>query len=84
MEKKGERVIILIDGSNFYYSTAKKGKRINFQKLADELTGKRLLVNICYYVAPLDIEADEEKYWSHQRFLDKLSRCQNSKLFCAH
>ena len=62
MEKKSERVIILIDGSNFYYSTAKKGKRVNFQKLIDELIGNRSLVNVCYYVAPLDIEANEEKY----------------------
>lgn len=34
-----ERVIILIDGSNFYYSTVKKGKKINFQKLAKVLSG---------------------------------------------
>lgn len=67
-----ERVIILIDGSNFYYSTAKKGKKIDFQKLVKELVGNRMLVKSYYYVAPLDIEVDETKYWSHQRFLDKL------------
>lgn len=84
MEKKGERVIILIDGSNFYYSTAKKGKKVNFQKLVKELIGNRSLVNVCYYVAPLDIEVDREKYWSHQRFLDKLRQMPKFKVvLCA-
>ena|SRR3989344_7119853 len=80
MEDKDERVIILIDGSNFYYSTSKKGKRINFQKLVNELIGNRLLVNVCYYVAPLDIEIDQKKYWSHQRFLDKLRQIPKFKV----
>lgn len=70
--KKQERIIILIDGSNFYYSTAKKGKKVDFQKLIKELTGSRMLVKSYYYIAPLDIEINEEKYWGHQRFLDKL------------
>jgi len=69
-----ERVVILIDGSNFYYSTVKKGIKVDFQKLIEELTKDRVFVNAYYYVAPLDIEAGKEKYWSHQRFIDKLSR----------
>jgi len=84
MEKKDERVIILIDGSNFYHSTAKKGKKVNFQRLIKELVGNRILVNVYYYVAPLDIEANEEKYWSHQRFLDKLRQIPKFKvILCA-
>jgi uncharacterized LabA/DUF88 family protein len=71
--KKQERVIILIDGSNFYYSTAKKRKKINFEKLIKKLLGNRELVGVYYYVAPLDIQADEKKYWSHQRFLEMLN-----------
>jgi len=67
-----DRIVILIDGSNFYYSTAKKGIKIDFRKLIREFVGDRVLVKVCYYVAPLDIEAGGEKYWSHQRFLDKL------------
>jgi len=72
VETKSERIIILIDGSNFYYSTAKKGKRINFRKLLRELVGNRKLINAYYYVAPLDIKEDPKKYWSHQRFLNML------------
>jgi len=71
---ENERVIVLIDGSNFYHSTAKKGKKIDFQKLLKELVENRILVEAYYYVAPLDIEADEKKYWGHQRFLDKLKQ----------
>lgn len=80
MKKESEKVLILIDGSNFYYSTAKKGVRVNFQKLIHELVGDRELVNVCYYVAPLDIEADEKKYWSHQRFLDMLREISRFKV----
>jgi len=69
---KSERVIILIDGSNFYYSTAKRGKKIKFEKLIKELAGDRKLVNVYYYVAPLDFETNQKKYWDHQRFLDVL------------
>jgi len=68
-----ERVSIFIDGSNFYYSTAKLGKRIKFENLIQELLGDRELVGVYYYVAPLDIKEDEEKYWSHQRFLKRLN-----------
>ena len=80
MEKKSERVLVLIDGSNFYYSTAKKGVRVNFQKLIHELVGNRELINVSYYVAPLDIEAGEEKYWSHQRFLNMLRKIPKFKV----
>jgi uncharacterized LabA/DUF88 family protein len=82
--RKQERVIILIDGSNFYYSTAKKGKKIDFCKLINELIGHRMFVRAYYYVAPLDIEINEEKYWSHQRFLDKLRQIPNFEVvLCA-
>ncbi|OYT40675.1 hypothetical protein B6U80_02500 [Candidatus Pacearchaeota archaeon ex4484_26] len=80
MKSKTERVIILIDGSNFYYSTAKKGRKVDFTKLTKELVGNRKLVNVYYYVAPLDIEANEKKYWSHQRFLNKLKQIPKFKV----
>ena len=70
---KKERVMIFIDGSNFYYSTFKKGKRVNFEKLIKELVQDNNLVQAFYYVAPLDIEVDEKKYWKHQRFIEILN-----------
>jgi len=81
MEKKeDERVSIFIDGSNFYYSTVKKGRRINFQRLINELVGNRQLINAFYYVAPLDISEDSERYWKHQKFLDMLRKIQKFKV----
>lgn len=83
-KKKKERIVLLIDGSNFYYSTAKKGKKVDFHKLINYLVGDNLLVNAYYYVAPLDIKTNEEKYWDHQRFLDKLKQISKFKVvLCA-
>ncbi len=65
-------MIILIDGSNFYHSTSKKSLKVDFEKLVKELVGERELFGVFYYVAPLDINKDKEKYWAHQRFLEKL------------
>jgi len=79
-DKKEERLMIFIDGSNFYYSTAKKGTRIDFQKLIKELVGERKLINAFYYVAPLDISEDAGKYWKHQKFLDMLKSIQKFKV----
>ena len=66
--------MILIDGSNFYYSTSKKGIKINFQKLINELVGNRELVGVYYYVAPLNFETNPKKYWKHQKFLSILRK----------
>jgi len=71
---KLERVSIFIDGSNFYNSMLALNilGKVNFQKLVNELTGNRELVNAFYYVAPLDFETNPERYWKHQRFLSML------------
>ena len=74
---KEERISVFIDGSNFYYSTSKKNKRVKFEKLISELVGERKLVGVYYYVAPLDIKTDENKYWKHQRFLEMLNEIPN-------
>lgn len=74
------RIMIFIDGSNFYYSTSKKGIRINFQKLVNELSKGGRLIEAFYYVAPLDIKSDEKKYWKHQRFIEILNNIPNFKV----
>lgn len=76
-KQSNERVAIFIDGSNFYHSTKKILKineRINFQKFLDVLTENRKLVDAFYYVAPLDITANANKYWKHQKFLNVLRK----------
>ncbi|MBU1103705.1 MAG: NYN domain-containing protein [Nanoarchaeota archaeon] len=70
--KNKERVSIFVDGGNFYHSTQKRGWKINYRKLINELVRGRNLVGAYYYVAPLDLDTNQERYWKHQRFLDML------------
>ena len=70
-----ERVVIFIDGSNFYHGLKKYlGKtRINFYKFAVLLCGEdRKLIRIYYYNAPYKKECNEEKYKSQQKFFSSL------------
>lgn len=73
-KEKQKRVSIFIDGSNFYHSSKMLNivGKINFQKLINELTKNRELINTFYYVAPLDFQTSPKKYWKHQRFLAML------------
>ena len=76
MEK--ERISIFIDGSNLYHSLNKV--KIDFEKLIIELTKNRILTNVFYYIAPLDITSNEEKYWKHQKFLAELEKIPKFKV----
>lgn len=80
-EKKKERVSIFIDGSNLYHSLkALEGIKIDFEKLVKELSKDRILTNAFYYIAPLDITVNEEKYWKHQKFLSELEKIPGFKV----
>lgn len=72
MEKK--RIMIFIDGSNFYHGLKNVvGKvNVNFQRLAEKLCGERELIRMYYYNAPRKREEDEEKYKSQQKFFSAL------------
>lgn len=81
VEKKQERISIFIDGNNLYHSLNRiKAGKIDYGKLVKELTGKRTLVNAFYYIAPLDIASNEEKYWKHQKFLGELEKIPKFKI----
>lgn len=78
---KKERVSIFIDGSNLYHSLKKLGDfKMDFEKLLKELSKHRILVTAFYYIAPLDITLNEEKYWDHQKFLTELEKISNFKV----
>jgi len=53
-----ERVIVFIDGSNFYHSVKETfdlhDNQIDFRKLIEILRAGRLLVGVYYYNASLD------------------------------
>ena len=80
--KKRERIAIFIDGSNFYHSTKKLkiADKINFQKLATELTEDRELINVFYYNSSLDISINSEIYWSQQKFFNMLKKLPRFKV----
>ncbi len=81
MEDK-ERVVIFIDGSNFYHGLKKDigDADIDFQKFGQVVCGDRKLIRIHYYNAPLDLSHDKEKYKRQQKFFDKLRSIQSFKL----
>ena len=77
MEKKDERILILIDGSNFYHSTKniiEQGHEIDFQKIINELVRNRRLVNTFYDTALLDKNYNLEKYNEHKKFIEDLKQ----------
>ncbi len=75
-----ERVMIFIDGSNFYHGLKNnigKNTDIDFTKLAVAISGKRLFIRTYYYNAPLDQQMDPEKYRKQQKFFEKLRNTPN-------
>lgn len=69
-----ERVVIFVDGSNFYH--ALKGNfgitKIDFYAFSRMLCGERKLIRTYYYNVPIQKQLDEEKYKRQQRFFEKL------------
>lgn len=79
-----ERVMIFIDGSNFYHGLKTlKIKRINFHEFTKLLSGNNEIKRIFYYTARMDRDFDEKRYIKHQNFLHKLSMIPKFKVvFC--
>ena len=76
-----DRIMIFIDGSNFYHGLKaeldikedSKVPAIDFQKFASLLCGNRKLEKIYYYNVPLSQnDKDKESYKAQQRFFDSL------------
>ncbi len=80
-EKKSsgnERVVIFIDGSNFYHSLrdtfGMHENEVDFSEFTEKLKGGRMLIGVYYYNAPLDRSYNEEVYWKQQKFFSELKR----------
>ena len=71
-----ERVMVFIDGRNFYYGMKNNlgYTNLDFLKFGRMLAGDRNLIRIYYYNAPLDQSEDKESYRKQQRFFDGLRR----------
>jgi uncharacterized LabA/DUF88 family protein len=78
ISKDKERVIIFIDGSNFYHSVKDTfdlhDNEIDFKKLINILKNNMLLIGVYYYNASLDRGYNEEIYWKQQRFFSELRK----------
>ncbi len=82
--KNQERVVIFIDGSNFYHNLKslfpnKKPFDFNFEKFVKVIAANRELLTVYYYNVPLDIMQDKEKYMKQQRFFEKVKRTPKFK-----
>lgn len=73
-KQQKERVSIFIDGSNLYHSLRSLNVKLDIAKLIRILAGKKELINVYYYIAPLDFKTNPKKYWKHQKFLNTLRR----------
>ena len=68
-----ERVIIFIDGSNFYhllkdiFGKSKTLMNFDFENFTKFIVKDRRLVRTYYYSAPLDRKKDEETYSKQQK-----------------
>lgn len=75
-EVKLERVMIFIDGSNFYHGLKKNNvpTNIHFGKFCDKLCGERRLIQTHYYNVPLIQSIDPKNYQSQRRFFNMLEK----------
>lgn len=81
-----DRVIVFIDGSNFYhilksaFGDSKNMNDFDFQKFVEYLTLGNTLVRTYYYSAPLDKAKDSEVYGKQQRFFEELKKIPSFEL----
>lgn len=74
MEDVKDRVVIFIDGSNFYHALEQNCGRadVDFTRFAQRLAGDRRIVRIYYYNVIQDVTRNPEGYREQQKFLTSL------------
>lgn len=76
-----KKIAIYIDGSNLYFSIKRRFKcKIDIGKFCKKLTGEDELVEINYYIAPVERLSNPEMYVEQQRFLENLKKIKNLKI----
>ncbi|MFC1866303.1 NYN domain-containing protein [Chloroflexota bacterium] len=72
MDRRSERVMIFIDGSNMYHSLRHFFKRtgLDIGKFCQKILGKRRLVRIYYYNAQVGQKEEPERFKEQKKFLD--------------
>jgi len=71
-----ERVMIFIDGSNFYHNLRSHhfSTRIDFKKFSGLLCRGQKYIRTYYYNTPLSQQNDTEEYKKQQLFFNNLRR----------
>ena len=71
-----ERVMIFIDGSNFYHALKEiiPDRQVDFGKLPQKLCGGRRLGRTYFYTVPVERKENEENYRKQQQFFSRLTR----------
>lgn len=71
-----ERVMIFIDGSNFYHCVKDQFAvtKVDFRKLQSQLCGQRRLIRTYYYNAPSNQSYDPAQYKRQQKFFHSLKQ----------
>jgi uncharacterized LabA/DUF88 family protein len=80
-----DKIIIFIDGSNFYHILKKSFENKSMNSFDFELFTKRLsigkkLIRTYYYTAPLDKQKDPETYSKQQKFFEELKKIPSFEL----
>jgi uncharacterized LabA/DUF88 family protein len=78
MNSKKKRIIIYIDGSNFYFSIKNTFKcKIDIERFCKKIAENKDLVKINYYTSPVIQESNPKMYAEQQSFFEKLKKIDN-------
>jgi len=65
-----KKVVIYIDGSNFYFSIKSKfNVKVDIEKFCKKLVGDKELIKINYYIAPLNQKTHPGQYLKQQKII---------------
>jgi len=74
-DSKKKKVVIYIDGSNFYFSIKSKFNiKINIEKFCKKLVGNKELIKINYYIASLNQKTNPKQHLEQQKFFEELKK----------
>jgi uncharacterized LabA/DUF88 family protein len=81
MRSSKKKVVIYIDGSNFYFSVKSRFNiKIDIEKFCKKLVESKDLVKINYYIAPLNQKTHPKQYLEQQKFFEELKKINKLKI----
>ncbi len=81
MISKNKKVVIYIDGSNFYFSIKKTFDcKIDIEKFCKKLVENDDLISVNYYISPLIQSINPKMYAEQQSFFERLKKIDKLKI----